>query len=414
MRLVDHLILGGSRPLGVSAPVGRMVALRAMSGCYHLDCASGIAGDMFLGACLDLGMPIEVLHDAVARLGLPGVGVEHRKAMRGGIAGTRFRVLWRAADRGAGSGGERPEPAVRASPLTTITPTPLTTSIITIGSRPSPHGHSRDLAAIRALIAGALWLRRCGTGRSRCSNVGRGGGEGAWGASRPGPLPRGGGGRFDRRPGGGGRGGRVSGSGAADVQRRSTSAAGGCGRRMASCRCRLRRRPSCSAASRCTGAAAASSPLRPGRCCWPSWWTSSWSCRLWCWRGSGMGSGSKTADRPNAVRLLRGGPGRRGARPEVMVIECEVDDLPGRGLRLSSGASARGGALDVYFTPVQMKKNRPGTLVTVLCRRPQLEALAGMLLVESGLARLPVSGGGADRGGARGRRRSRPPSGWCG
>jgi hypothetical protein len=42
------------------------------------------------------------------------------------------------------------------------------------------------------------------------------------------------------------------------------------------------------------------------------------------------------------------------------------------------------GALDVYFTPVQMKKNRPGTLITVICRRSQLEALAGILLMESG------------------------------
>ena len=60
---------------------------------YHLDCSSGIAGDMFLGACLDLGLPVEVLADVVARLGLAGVAVESRKASRGGFAGTRFRVL---------------------------------------------------------------------------------------------------------------------------------------------------------------------------------------------------------------------------------------------------------------------------------------------------------------------------------
>ncbi len=60
---------------------------------YHLDCFSGIAGDMFLGACLDLGMPLDVLSDTVARLGLPGVSVESRRASRGGFEGVRFRVL---------------------------------------------------------------------------------------------------------------------------------------------------------------------------------------------------------------------------------------------------------------------------------------------------------------------------------
>src|SRR5215470_5671260 len=60
---------------------------------YHLDCASGIAGDMFLGACLDLGMPLEVVAEAVACLGLRGIGVERRRAWRGGFSGTRFRTL---------------------------------------------------------------------------------------------------------------------------------------------------------------------------------------------------------------------------------------------------------------------------------------------------------------------------------
>ncbi len=59
----------------------------------HLDCFNGLAGDMFLGACLDLGMPESVVEEAVAALKLHGIGVESRKARRAGFAGTRFRVL---------------------------------------------------------------------------------------------------------------------------------------------------------------------------------------------------------------------------------------------------------------------------------------------------------------------------------
>ncbi|HEX2252108.1 MAG TPA: nickel insertion protein, partial [Thermoanaerobaculia bacterium] len=60
---------------------------------FHLDCFSGLAGDMFLGACLDAGMPLAVVEEAVAALGLPGVAVEARAAERGGVTGVRFRVL---------------------------------------------------------------------------------------------------------------------------------------------------------------------------------------------------------------------------------------------------------------------------------------------------------------------------------
>ncbi|MBP9826059.1 MAG: DUF111 family protein, partial [Thermoanaerobaculia bacterium] len=42
------------------------------------------------------------------------------------------------------------------------------------------------------------------------------------------------------------------------------------------------------------------------------------------------------------------------------------------------------GALDVYMTPVQMKKGRPGILLTMLSRRPDLERLSGILLAETG------------------------------
>ena len=48
---------------------------------------------MFLGACLDLGMPASVVAEAVAKLNLHGISTEARKATRAGFAGTRFRVL---------------------------------------------------------------------------------------------------------------------------------------------------------------------------------------------------------------------------------------------------------------------------------------------------------------------------------
>jgi uncharacterized protein (DUF111 family) len=43
----------------------------------------------------------------------------------------------------------------------------------------------------------------------------------------------------------------------------------------------------------------------------------------------------------------------------------------------------RRGALDCYFTPVQMKKNRPGTLVSILCRPSERDAMCELLLTET-------------------------------
>ena len=106
---------------------------------YHLDCWSGLAGDMFLGACLDLGMPLEVLEDAVARVGLPGVASRRGGRRAGGFSGTRFRVL---VD---GRPLEGPDPASRAGTTRSwggsITPTTSTTTPISIPRRPrSPAG----------------------------------------------------------------------------------------------------------------------------------------------------------------------------------------------------------------------------------------------------------------------------------
>ena len=47
-----------------------------------------------------------------------------------------------------------------------------------------------------------------------------------------------------------------------------------------------------------------------------------------------------------------------------MVIEANIDDFNAAGSRLRDGGLLEAGALDVSFTPIQMKKNRPGSLLT--------------------------------------------------
>ena len=59
----------------------------------HLDCPSGISGDMFCASLLDLGIPLDLFEKAVASLHLPEkIVLKTERALRGGLAGTRFLV----------------------------------------------------------------------------------------------------------------------------------------------------------------------------------------------------------------------------------------------------------------------------------------------------------------------------------
>ena len=59
----------------------------------HLDCPSGISGDMFAAALLDLGVPLPLFQEAVQSLGLPEkITLASERGSRGGISGTLFRV----------------------------------------------------------------------------------------------------------------------------------------------------------------------------------------------------------------------------------------------------------------------------------------------------------------------------------
>jgi uncharacterized protein (TIGR00299 family) protein len=359
-----------------------MVAFPAMAH-YHLDCSSGLAGDMFLGACLDLGMPLDVLTETVARLHLAGVSVESRKAMRGGFVGTRFRVLVdghpvEGPDPDETDRSDRTDPSnehghhhhhdhdhghhhhhhhdhgdSRNLPeiLRLIGESHLAPAVQERASRlfhrlgeaeAKAHGmpldrvHFHEVGAVDSivdLVGAAAAVEHLQAERITASqvNVGSGRVKTAHG-ELPVPAP------------------------ATAELLRGVPIYGGPGGELTT--------P--------TGAVLLAE-LVDEFVDFPAMTL----------EGTGYGLGRKELPhQPNAVRLLRG----RGtaARGEVMVVECEVDDLPAEGFGFLMERLLESGALDVYFTPVQMKKNRPATLITLLCRRPQLEVLAGQLLMESG------------------------------
>jgi pyridinium-3,5-bisthiocarboxylic acid mononucleotide nickel chelatase len=104
---------------------------------------------------------------------------------------------------------------------------------------------------------------------------------------------------------------------------------------------------------------------------------------------SAIGYGAGTADlegQPNVLRIMVGESMEKtiaGFEEEIFVIEANLDDMNPQiyGYFLEKALAA--GALDVYTTPVQMKKNRPGMLLTVLCNPGDVQSLMGLIFAET-------------------------------
>jgi pyridinium-3,5-bisthiocarboxylic acid mononucleotide nickel chelatase len=68
---------------------------------------------------------------------------------------------------------------------------------------------------------------------------------------------------------------------------------------------------------------------------------------------------------------------------EIYVMESHIDDMNPEVFGFLMERLLAAGALDVGHTPIQMKKNRPGVRLTVICREDKLEELARIILIES-------------------------------
>ena len=101
----------------------------------------------------------------------------------------------------------------------------------------------------------------------------------------------------------------------------------------------------------------------------------------------GYGAGRRDlAGTPNALRVLIGddGAASAGASVErVAVVECEIDDMNPQIYGVLMDRLLAAGAADAFYTPIHMKKNRPGTLVTVLAAPERRRAVSDVLFAET-------------------------------
>ena len=324
----------------------------------HLDCASGISGDMFVGACLDLGLPVARLEEMVERLGLDGVELRVERAKRGGLAGVRFSVL-RDGRPVEGAGSEGAAHRGLSTILRMIEKSGLGSRVVETASalfrrlgeaEAWVHGvdveevHFHEVGAddsIVDLVGAAVALDHFGPARVSSSAIVVGSGTVS---TRHGVMP-------------------VPAPATALLLQGVPTTPGGAAGELTT--------P--------TGAVIVrefvdefepSGTDRPRRV-----------------ESSGIGLGSRElADRPNALRLQRTMPVVSTASPwrRVAVLECQLDDATGEAVGHAAESLLEAGALDVFTTAVQMKKSRPGVAVTVICRPERSSELAERLLLETG------------------------------
>lgn len=319
---------------------------------------------MLLGALIDLGLPLEVLRAELGKMDLSGYELEAERQVRAGISGTRLHV--RDLDRAQPARhlphirrlleGSRLSPTVRARSLAVLER--LARAEARVHSVPVEEVHFHEIGAVDTLVdvvgfvAGLEYL----------------GVEGVYAS----PVPVGSG--FIQTE-----------HGLLPVPAPATAAL------LAEVGAPVRPHPAQTEILTPTAAALlaelATFGLPPMRV-----------------RAVGYGFGEKEFPWPNAVRAWLGEWEETAARETVYLIECNLDDATGEVLGYAMERLFAAGALDVWFTPVQMKKNRPGVVLSALARPEEADALAAVILRETptlGVRMRPVERVVADRRVAR-------------
>ena len=314
----------------------------------YFDCFAGAAGDMIVGACLDAGAPSEMLLKELGKLNLDEVELHIEKVMRSGITATSFSPLLTKQDIHARNLSDITEIITDSglSKAVKINAIKIFENLATAEAKvhgvtiDKIHFHEVGAAdAIMDIVGACVGLELLEVEKIYCSGlvVGSGTIQCAHGIL-PVPAPataeliKG----INIKP--------------SHIEAELLTPTG---------------------AAVLTGFTRQFGPLPPMQI-----------------ESVGYGAGQREqSELPNVLRLMVGQSvdnqlGKTNL-DEVCVIEANIDDAGGELIGYVNEQLLQAGALDVYCTAISMKKNRPGTLISVICRPDQVQSLESILFNES-------------------------------
>jgi pyridinium-3,5-bisthiocarboxylic acid mononucleotide nickel chelatase len=330
-----------------------------MSRVLYLDCFAGASGDMVLGALIDLGVPIEDLRRALGSLGLEeGFGIDAERVLRAGVSATKFRVR-------EPEGGPEAHPHRHLSGIEKL----IQRSALSAGARARAIALFRRLgeaeAAIHDMPLEKVHLHEVGALDSIIDIVGAVHAFESLGIDDVVASPL------------------NVGSGTVECAHGTFPVPAPATARLLAGVPVYAKGPSVelvtpTGALLVSGFARSYGPLPPMAI-------------------DRIGYGAGDRDVPGFPNVLRafigertaasqpGAPGADGAAAHGRVVEirCEIDDMNPQILGALMPALLEAGALDVFYAPVQMKKHRPGTLVTVLADPSARERVLDLLFRET-------------------------------
>jgi uncharacterized protein (TIGR00299 family) protein len=321
----------------------------------YFDCFSGISGDMTLGALVDAGCPVEYLRSELQSLDIPGWTLASEKVWKNGMAATLVKV--QTEDRQKHRSLSTILDILQASKLAPQVRDRAAAIFQKLGQAesyvhdaPLEKIHFHEVGAVDAIvdIVGAcLGFDALGIDKFSCSplNVGGGTVKMAHG-TLPVPAPA-----------------------TARLLQRIPTYSSGVQKELVT--------PTGAAIIATVCDSFGSQPAMSV---------------------SAIGYGAGTIDlehQPNVVRMMIGEVAEKSAGAEIpnatpfgfdeeiAVIEANLDDMNPQIYGHFQERALTLGALDVYTTPVQMKKNRPGTLLTVLCKPKDAQSLMDLIFAET-------------------------------